>query len=132
MFMCLFRPLFKGFWGLSGIFPEFPPESPSCTGGVLYHQRVSSFPDRGVNLPFGGSGCFWGTLGELVGNLWSPPELEAAQPPFVQMALQTQKNYFRINYAFRSRYRYRQILFWNFFFVADADTAVLCSFEGAA
>ena len=52
--------------------------------------------------------------------------------PFVQMALQTEKNYFRINYAFHSRYRHRRKLFWNFFLIADADTAVLCSFEGAA
>ena len=33
--------------------------------------------------------------------------------PSVQMALQTEEKYFRINYAFHSRYRYRQKLFWN-------------------
>ena len=52
--------------------------------------------------------------------------------PVVQMALQTEKIYFRINYAFHSRYRYRRKFFWNSFSVADTDTAVLCSFEGAA
>ena len=31
--------------------------------------------------------------------------------PVVQMALQTEKNYFQINYAFHSRYRYRPKLF---------------------
>ena len=31
--------------------------------------------------------------------------------PFVQMALQTEKKYFRINYAIHSRYRYRQNYF---------------------
>ena len=50
--------------------------------------------------------------------------------PFVQVALQTEKKYFGINYACHSRYRYRQRLFWNLFFIADADAAVLCSFEG--
>ena len=50
--------------------------------------------------------------------------------PFVQMALQTEKTYLRINYAFHSRYRYRRKLFWNLFFVADTDTVVLCSLEG--
>ena len=72
------------------------------------------------------------------------------QIPFVQMALQTEKNYFRINYAFHSRYRYRRKLFefifgsryrdscslqpggggtadqncfgHNFYFIADTDT----------
>ena len=34
-------------------------------------------------------------------------------PPVVQMALQTEKTYFRINYASYSRYRYRLKLFWN-------------------
>ena len=48
------------------------------------------------------------------------------------MALQTEKNYYRINYAVNSRYRYRQKIFLNEFLVADADTAVLCGFEGAA
>ena len=48
------------------------------------------------------------------------------------MALQTEKKYFRINYAFRSRcrYRYKQKLFWNEFLVADTETAVLCSLDG--
>ena len=40
--------------------------------------------------------------------------------------------YFRVNYASHSRCRYRRKLFWNLFFAADADTAVLCSFEEAA
>ena len=39
------------------------------------------------------------------------PPLKAL--PVVQMALQTQKNYFRIIYVFHSRYRYRRNLFWN-------------------
>ena len=47
--------------------------------------------------------------------------------PFVQMALQTEKIYFRITYAFHSRYRYRRKLYFEFMFVADADTAVLWS-----
>ena len=38
---------------------------------------------------------------------------------------------FRINFAFRNRYRYKQRLFWNSFFVADTDTVVLCSFDTA-
>ena len=50
--------------------------------------------------------------------------------PFVQMALQTEKNYFRINYVFHCRYRYRRELFWNSFLAADTKTAVLCSLEG--
>ena len=37
---------------------------------------------------------------------------------------------FGIDYAFHSRHRYRQKLFWNSFLVADTDKAVLCSFEG--
>ena len=50
--------------------------------------------------------------------------------PVVQMALQTEKNFFQINYGFHSRYR--RILFGNLFCLADADTAVLCGFEGSA
>ena len=42
------------------------------------------------------------------------------------------ETYFRINYAFCSRYRYRQKLFWIEFFVADAYTAVFLRFRGAA
>ena len=42
------------------------------------------------------------------------------------------ENYFRTNYACHSRYSYRQKLFRNYFFVADAGTAVLCSLKGAA
>ena len=52
--------------------------------------------------------------------------------PVVLMALQTEKNYFQINYASRSRYRYRRISFWKLFPIADAETAVPCSLEGAA
>ena len=71
-----------------------------------------------ISMPYGPPlyGIFWGHF------FW--------QIPFVQMALQTEKNYFRINYAFPSRYRYRRKTFRNSFFVADADTALLCSFEG--
>ena len=46
------------------------------------------------------------------------------------MALQIEKNYFRINYVFHCRYRYRRELFWNSFLAADRKTAVLCSLEG--
>ena len=42
------------------------------------------------------------------------------------------KNYFLNNLAFHSRYRYRQKLFWNYFLVADAETAVLFSLEGGS
>ena len=39
------------------------------------------------------------------------------------------KYHFWIHYAFHSRYRYRRKLVLHSFFVADTDTAVLCSFE---
>ena len=51
------------------------------------------------------------------GNLSpSPRKFMQSTIPSVQTALQTEKNYFRINYAFHSRYRYRRKLFWNCFF----------------
>ena len=56
--------------------------------------------------------------------------------PVVQLALQTEKNYFRINYAFfiagtdADENMFGSSFF--FFFVVDADTAVLCSFDWAA
>ena len=43
----------------------------------------------------------------------APQKVHAQNLPVVQMALQTEKNYFRIIYAFHSRCRYRRKLFWN-------------------
>ena len=42
------------------------------------------------------------------------------------------ETYFRDIYGFHSRCRYRRKSCWNYFFVADADTAVLCSLKGTA
>ena len=48
----------------------------------------------------------------------------------VENGIADREKYFRINYAFHSRYRYRRKFFRNLCFVAEADTAVRCSFEG--
>ena len=49
--------------------------------------------------------CDQGCLSPVAGHLDSD-DAHHLLLLFVQMALQTEKNYFRINYAFHSRYRY--------------------------
>ena len=99
-----------------------------------------------------GFGCFQVRFGLVVSTVWIGSESgfvtlldESASEnhtqnstrtapykhiPFVQMALQTDKTYFRMNSAFQSRYRHRQTCFWNSSLVADTDTAVLYSLKG--
>ena len=78
---------------------------------VLFFCRLASLKRVGSNIslldPFL-------TLFRLFRDLLDPCQERKRHIPVVQMALQTEKNDFQINYAFHSRYRYRQKILLEF------------------
>ena len=134
--------LWEHFQGLSGILSEFLPESPSRIWGMtqFWGMIKCKWTQCSVRVCVYSLPCnatsknymqhvfeFYQLHPKFTCDYWFACDL-----PFVQMALQTEKMYFRINFACRSRYRCRRNRVRNSFFVADADTAVLCSLERAA
>ena len=118
-----------------GGFPCRFPKKKQATedSGYLHCQKrvvLANVPSfrllRPRNIKIIDSRCPGSTAGRdfleecsLQGHICQNRPLETTHPknllrlPVVQMALQTEKKYFRIIYAFHSRYRYRRNLFWN-------------------